>query len=55
MTAGRKETAKNGKPILLADWIKSVSTRPKEKKRKERKKNKKTKKKSCACVAKKNM
>jgi hypothetical protein len=41
MTAGRKETAKNGKPILLADWIKSVSTRPKEKKRKERKKKQK--------------
>jgi hypothetical protein len=51
MTAGRKETAKNGKPILLADWIKSVSTRPKEKKGRK----KKEKKKSCACVAKKNM
>jgi hypothetical protein len=51
MTAGRKETAKNGKPILLADWIKSVSTRPKEKKATK----KKEKKKSCACVAKKNM
>jgi hypothetical protein len=40
MTAGRKETAKNGKPILLADWIKSVSTRPKENKGKKQKKKK---------------
>jgi hypothetical protein len=41
MTEGRNETAKNGNPILLADWIKSVSTRPKEKKRKGKKKEKK--------------
>jgi hypothetical protein len=45
MTEGRKETAKNGKPILLADWIKSVSTKPKEKKRKEEKGIKKKRKK----------
>lgn len=44
MTGGRKETEKNGKPILLADWIKSVSTKPKEKKRKEEKGKKKEKK-----------
>jgi len=45
MTEGRKEPAKNGKPILLADWIKSVSTKPKEKKRKEEKGTKKKRKK----------
>jgi hypothetical protein len=43
MTEGRKETAKNGKPILLADWIKSVSTRPKQNKTKEREKEKQKK------------
>jgi hypothetical protein len=55
MTGERKETEKNGKPILLSDWIKSVSTKPKEKKRKEEKGKEKREKKSCACVAKKNM